>query len=117
MENDFLIDSLMLYTERDLALVFSLDSIIDDFEDLKERQIPFFIDNVLRNNSVLCLLFLLVDECILIYYDLGACKQIWEYHVNQHYEIRRDYIKNGSHQPHLEKYNQSGKHNRNFQVS
>ena len=59
MENDFLTDSLMLYTKRDIALTFNLDSIIDDFEDLKERQIPFFIDNVLRNNSV-CVFFVFV---------------------------------------------------------
>ena len=72
---------------------------------------------VLRNNSVLCLLFLLVDDCILIYYDPGACKQIWEYYVNQLYEIRWAYIKNGPHQPRPEKYNQSGKHNRSFQTS
>ena len=67
MENDFLMDSLMLYIERDITLTFSLDSIIDDFEDLKECQIPFFVDNVLRNNSVLYLLSLFVDDCILIY--------------------------------------------------
>ena len=41
MENDFLTDSLMLYIEKDVALTFSLDSIVDDFEDLKERQVPF----------------------------------------------------------------------------
>ena len=52
MENDFFTDSLMLYTEWDIAFTFSLDSIIDDYKDLKERQIPFFVDNVLRNNSV-----------------------------------------------------------------
>ena len=67
MENDFLKDSLMLYIERDIAFTFNLDSIIDDFEDLKEFQIPFFIDNVLRNNNVLCLLSLFVDDYILIY--------------------------------------------------
>ena len=72
---------------------------------------------LLRNNSISCLLFLLVDDCILIYYDPRACKQIWEYHVNQRDEIQRAYIKNGSHQPRLEKYNQSGKHNCSFQVS
>ena len=37
MENDFLTDSLMLYIEKDIASTFSLDSIIDDFEDLKKR--------------------------------------------------------------------------------
>ena len=35
VENDFLTDSLMLYIENDIASTFSLDSIIDDFEDLK----------------------------------------------------------------------------------
>ena len=41
MENDFLTNSLMLYIEKDIALTFSLDSVIDDFENLKERQVPF----------------------------------------------------------------------------
>ena len=41
MENDVLTDSLMLYSENDITLTFSLNSIIDDFEDLKERQVPF----------------------------------------------------------------------------
>ena len=41
MKNDFLTDSLMLYIENDIALTFNLDSIIDDFEDLKERRVPF----------------------------------------------------------------------------
>ena len=67
MENDFLMDSLMLYIEKDIALTFSLDSIIDDFEDLKECRVPFSKMIVLRNNSVSCLLFLLVGDCILIY--------------------------------------------------
>ena len=41
MENDFLTNSLMLYIENDIAWTFSLDSIIDDFENLKERRVPF----------------------------------------------------------------------------
>ncbi|KAL0000516.1 hypothetical protein SO802_014297 [Lithocarpus litseifolius] len=41
MENDFLTDSLMLYIEKDIASPFSLDSIVDDFENLKERRVPF----------------------------------------------------------------------------
>ncbi|XP_075645514.1 uncharacterized protein LOC142616575 [Castanea sativa] len=41
MENDFLTDSLLLYIEKDMASTFSLDSIIDDFEDLKQRRVPF----------------------------------------------------------------------------
>ena len=41
MENDFLTDPLMLYIEKDIASVFSLDSIIDDFEHLKEHRVPF----------------------------------------------------------------------------
>ena len=41
LENDFLMDSLMLYIENDIASIFSLNSIIDDFEDLKERRVPF----------------------------------------------------------------------------
>ena len=41
MENDFLTDSLMLYIEKDIVLTFNLDSIIDDFEDLKEHRVHF----------------------------------------------------------------------------
>ena len=41
IENDFLTNSLMLYIENDTVSTFSLDSIIDDFEDLKEYQVPF----------------------------------------------------------------------------
>ncbi|XP_065626906.1 uncharacterized protein LOC136066473 [Quercus suber] len=41
MENDFLTDSLMLYIENDIALTSSLDSIVNDFEDLRERRVPF----------------------------------------------------------------------------
>ena len=41
MEDDFLNDSLMLYIEEDIVSIFSLDSIVDDFEDLKERRVPF----------------------------------------------------------------------------
>ena len=41
MENDFLTDSLILYNENDIVSKFSLDSIVDDFEDLKERRVPF----------------------------------------------------------------------------
>ena len=41
MENDFLMDSLMLYIEKDIVSTFSLDSIVDNFEDLKERRVPF----------------------------------------------------------------------------
>ena len=41
IENDFLMDSLILYIEKDIASTFSFDSIVDDFEDLKECQVPF----------------------------------------------------------------------------
>ena len=41
MENDFSTNSLMLYIEKDIVSTFNLDSIVDDFEDLKERQVPF----------------------------------------------------------------------------
>ena len=37
MENDFLMDSLMLYIEKDIVSTFSLDLIINDFEDFKEH--------------------------------------------------------------------------------
>ena len=41
MENDFLMDSLMLYIEKDITSTFSLDSILEDFEDLKECRVPY----------------------------------------------------------------------------
>ncbi|XP_075654727.1 uncharacterized protein LOC142624880 [Castanea sativa] len=41
MENDFFTDSLMLYIVKDIVSTFSLDSVVDDFEDLKEHQVPF----------------------------------------------------------------------------
>ena len=41
MENDFLTESLMLYIEKDITSTFSLDSIVDDFENLKKRRVPF----------------------------------------------------------------------------
>ena len=41
MKNDFLNVSLMLYIEKDIVSTFSLDSIVNDFEDLKERRVPF----------------------------------------------------------------------------
>ena len=49
-------------------------------------------------------------------YDLEACKQIWEYHVNQRDDIRWAYIKNGPHQPCLDTYKKSVEHNRSFQA-
>ena len=41
MEVEFLSDTMMLFIERDIAATISTDSIIDDFEDLKRRQVPF----------------------------------------------------------------------------
>ena len=41
MKDEFLSDTMMLFIERDIAATISTDSIIDDFEDLKRRQVPF----------------------------------------------------------------------------
>ena len=41
MEDDFLTNSLIIYIEREIAEKLSIDSIIDDFRDLKERRVPF----------------------------------------------------------------------------
>ena len=41
MKDEFLSDAMMLFIERDIAATISTDSIIDDFEDLKRRQVPF----------------------------------------------------------------------------
>ena len=32
---------MLLYIENDIASTFSLDSIVDNFEELKERRVPF----------------------------------------------------------------------------
>ena len=37
MEDDFLMDSMILYIEKEIAAKFGTESIIDDFRDLKER--------------------------------------------------------------------------------
>ena len=41
MEDDFLMDSMILYIEKEIAAKFGTESIIDDFQDLKERRVPF----------------------------------------------------------------------------
>ena len=41
MEDEFFLDAMMLFIERDIAATISTDSIIDDFEDLKRRRVPF----------------------------------------------------------------------------
>ena len=41
MEDEFLSDAMMLFIERDIAVTISTDSIIDNFEDLKKRRVPF----------------------------------------------------------------------------
>ena len=41
IEDEFLSDTMMLFIERDIAATISMDSIIDDFEDLKRRRVPF----------------------------------------------------------------------------
>ena len=41
MEDEFLSDAMMLYNERNIAATISTDSIVDDFEDLKRRRVPF----------------------------------------------------------------------------
>ncbi len=41
MVNDCFADSLLLYIEKEIAKTFSLDSILDDFGDLKERHVKF----------------------------------------------------------------------------
>ena len=36
---DFLIESLIVYIEKEIVAKFSIDSIINDFQDLKTRQL------------------------------------------------------------------------------
>ena len=42
MNDDFLIDSLMMYIEKEIAEKFTIDSIIDDFRDMQERRVMFW---------------------------------------------------------------------------
>ncbi|XP_073136948.1 uncharacterized protein [Henckelia pumila] len=41
MEDDFLPDTLMVYNEKEIARNVSIEAVIEDFENLKERRIPF----------------------------------------------------------------------------
>ena len=41
MEDDFLMDSMNLYIEKEIAAKFGTKSIIDDFQDLKDRRFHF----------------------------------------------------------------------------
>ncbi|XP_073279571.1 uncharacterized protein [Primulina huaijiensis] len=41
MEDDFLSYALMIYIEKEIARNVSIEDIIEDFENLKERRIPF----------------------------------------------------------------------------
>ena len=41
MEDDFPMNSMILYIEKEIAAKFGTESIRDDFRDLKERRVPF----------------------------------------------------------------------------
>jgi hypothetical protein len=41
IEDEFLVDSLMVYIEREVVATISIYSIIDGFRDLKTRRVPF----------------------------------------------------------------------------
>ena len=41
MEGDFLMDSKILYIEKEIAAKFGAESIIEDFRDLKDHRVPF----------------------------------------------------------------------------
>ena len=47
MEDDFLTDSILLYIEREITQSFSMDSIIDDFSNMKTRRVLFSLKNAL----------------------------------------------------------------------
>ncbi len=40
MVDDFLMDSLIMYIEKEIAVKFSIDLIIDDFQDLRTCRVP-----------------------------------------------------------------------------
>ena len=37
MDDDFIVDSLVLYIEKDVLKIFSLDFILNDFNDVKQH--------------------------------------------------------------------------------
>ena len=41
MEDEFLLNAMMLFIDKDIAATISTDSIIDDLEDLKRWRVPF----------------------------------------------------------------------------
>jgi hypothetical protein len=41
IEDEFLTDSLMLYIEKEITATLSTYSIIDDFQDMQARRVPF----------------------------------------------------------------------------
>ena len=41
MEDEFLADNMIIYTEKEITEIFRSDSIIDEFRDLKERMTIF----------------------------------------------------------------------------
>ena len=41
MKDEFLLDAMILFIERDIAMTISMDSIIDNFEDLKRWRVRF----------------------------------------------------------------------------
>ena len=41
IEDEFLTDSLILFIEKEIMGTHSIDSIIDDFQDMQERWVPF----------------------------------------------------------------------------
>ena len=41
MADDFLLNSLVIYIEKDIASQFNLDAIMDEFESLNGRRIQF----------------------------------------------------------------------------
>lgn len=41
MDDDFLTNTLITYIERDIAKKISMESVIDDFRDMKEHKVRF----------------------------------------------------------------------------
>ena len=41
MEDEFITDSLIMYIEREIVEKLSIESIVNEFRDMKERRIPF----------------------------------------------------------------------------
>jgi len=69
MEDEFHIDNMIIYIEKEITENFSYDSIIDEFRDVKERRTIFYI-------CVIFFSYRYIKLCIHFYYVVIIIKYI-----------------------------------------